>query len=435
MYSLRQTLLRNLGMAAVLLLALLLLILSVGIGSLTRDYVASRLQHDAEGLVAALEQDDNGLWFLPQERIPSIYQRARSGHYFEVVAGNTLLRSRSLFDTTTGFPAGAKRSDCLEMAGGFGDEEWLACRLEVKKRNQSVVVWVAEDIAPLLRARVRFLLFVALAVVVSIALLLVVQFQILQRGFASLDGVRESIRRMTLGGTDRPSAKLPREIQPLVEEINRLLVQLGQRVNRSRNALGNLAHELKKPLQRYRLWLEKLAPEQRREGELILSDLQALIERELRRARIVGAATPGRQTVLEEDLVPLVQMLGILHPAREVLVEKPDNLVLPHDRDDMLELLGNLLDNACHHASKTVWLTCKVEAAGWRLVVEDDGEGVAAAGLSQLAERGARLDESREGHGMGLSICKEIVAGYGGTLAFSSSAHGGLKVEVILPVL
>jgi len=68
-------------------------------------------------------------------------------------------------------------------------------------------------------------------------------------------------------------------------------------------------------------------------------------------------------------------------------------------------------------------------------VVEDDGEGVAAAGLSQLAERGACLDESREGHGMGLSICKEIVAGYGGTLAFSSSAHGGLKVEVILPVL
>lgn len=196
--------------------------------------------------------------------------------------------------------------------------------------------------------------------------------------------------------------------------------QLGQRVQRSRNALGNLAHEMKRPLQGLQSYLDSLAPDQRREGSKVLADLHHIIERELKRTKIVGLSTPGRFTVLNDDLPPLIQVMQRIYPERQIDSQFDKTLVMPFDRDDLLELLGNLLDNACKHAHRQIQLCIKqtnTSNQAYQINVSDDGEGVSDSDLAVITERGIRLDESIQGHGLGLSICKDIVESYQGNLA------------------
>lgn len=223
----------------------------------------------------------------------------------------------------------------------------------------------------------------------------------------------------------------------MIEEIERLINQLGQRVQRSRNALGNLAHEMKRPLQGLQSYLDNQAPEQRHEGRKVLVELHHIIERELKRTKIVGLSTVGRFTVLNDDLPPLIQVMQRIYPQRRISCHYDQDLVMPFDRDDLLELLGNLLDNACKHGHKHIELCIMQQSVpnpGYGIIVSDDGGGVSDAAMSIIVERGIRLDESIQGHGLGLSICKDIVDSYLGELHFNHAKQGGLEAKVFLPL-
>nr|WP_286184667.1 ATP-binding protein [Pantoea sp. Cy-639] len=111
----------------------------------------------------------------------------------------------------------------------------------------------------------------------------------------------------------------------------------------------------------------------------------------------------------------------------------PPGLLLPWDREDLLELLGNLLDNACKWADSEVRLGIAPTPEGYRLWVDDDGPGIPEAQRQQVLERGARLDEQVAGHGLGLGIARDIVEAWGGRLALLDSALGGLRVNIDLP--
>lgn len=437
MYSLKNRLHRNLLITVTLTMLLLLCLLYIGIQSLTKDYVITRLQHDAESVVTAMEVGVDGTWTLPKERMSTVYNRVHSGHYYIVVANGQRIRSRSLFDTEVELPTLlAGDNNCyLDEIYSNQDEQWLACLQQVTKKGQVITIWVAEDIAPLENTLWRFMVFALALVVAVIVLLVFMQYYILQRGFQQLELLQKSIKQMQLGTDDLDREKLPSEILPLVKEIDRLLKQLSQRVQRTRNALGNLAHELKRPLQRHQLQIETQHGELRKENESIQREIQSVIERELKRSRIVGIATPGRQTVIADDLSGLVNVLGNIYANITIKANYSDGLVLPHDRDDMLELLGNLLDNACKHADEKVEVKIEITNPGWKIIIEDDGKGVTADAIWHITDRGVRLDESVKGHGLGLSICKDIVESYGGGLGFETSELGGLKVLIFLPKL
>lgn len=151
---------------------------------------------------------------------------------------------------------------------------------------------------------------------------------------------------------------------------------------------------------------------------------------------MAGEARGGQRFEVESELPRLLGMFRHLHPDKTFThrVDCPSGAFLRADREDMYELFGNLLDNAAKWAESRIQVEVSRQDDRWHITVSDDGPGVPADSLQELAHRGTRLDESRDGHGLGLAIVREIVELYGGRLSFSRSPDlGGLAVEIQLP--
>lgn len=435
MPSLQKQLRRNMLLTLSVMLAAMLLLVDAGVRTMTHDYVMSHLKQDAESIIAALKQDADGEWRIDQLRLRAVYQRVKSGHYYRVVGENTHLRSRSLWDEEPPLPELATGAHA-ESRYATGDEYWLTWTQAVELQGEPLRVWVAEDISSLQQIRWRYSLWAGVLVLTFVLVLMLAQHWILKKGFRQLDSVRDAIKALHAGDFTVLGSRMPQEVQPLLQEIERLLQRLQQKVSRSRNALGDLAHEMKRPLQQLRLLSEALPAGDARALKQTLNQINQLVERELKRARIVGVSSPGRQTRVSEELPVLLELLQKIYPHCSLQAEYAPGLVLPQDRDDMLELLGNLLDNACKYGAGEVRLTLSENAAGVRIQVSDNGPGIPVEAREDMLRRGVRLDESGSGSGLGLSICHDIVRSYGGQLTFDTLPDGrGFRVTVTLPGL
>ncbi|BCQ63458.1 hypothetical protein PBOI14_52080 [Pseudomonas sp. Boi14] len=175
-------------------------------------------------------------------------------------------------------------------------------------------------------------------------------------------------------------------------------------------------------------------PEVRRMLQEQLEQVQQRLNRELNRARLAGDALPGVLFECDAELPGLLATLNMIHGQHlELSYQAPPGLRLPWDREDLLELLGNLLDNACKWADAQVRLSVEERPQGFCLAVDDDGPGIPEARRDEVFGRGTRLDEQTHGHGLGLGIVRDIVDACGGTLNLGESEWGGLRVEIELP--
>jgi signal transduction histidine kinase len=265
--------------------------------------------------------------------------------------------------------------------------------------------------------------------------------------FKHLDNSRQEIKQIETGDRQKLSENVPTEIYPLVKEFNHSLSSMQQRIERSRNALGNLAHALKTPLSLLMQNLEQAQePSQANNPKHLESALsqakkqaeriRQLTDRELKRARLAGLGNSAERFDAEQELATLINVLKQAHPNKQLEIScQIANEVKPFaDREDMIELLGNLLDNAFKWAEGHVICHITQHTNTINLCIEDDGKGITASALTQLTQRGIRLDESVEGHGLGLAICKDIVNIYNGKIHFEQSVTlGGLSVTVSLP--
>ncbi len=429
---------RRLGVGIGVSLALVLLAVWVAVGWSTRrlseDYVASRLEHDAESLLAALSVTPTPT--LNTDVVGAVYRRPYSGHYYTVAAGATTLRSRSLWDETLSLAA-AGEERITRMAGPQAQALLVYAR-RYTRDGVPVDIAVAEDLAPMERSIDQFQRVLGLIFVIAVALVLAGTRLGIRRGLAPLEQLRDDVARIERGEAAGLSAAAPAEVAPLVEAINHLLRLTAQRLARSRTALGDLAHALKTPLALILQTADEpantmTAPARARlrsEAERI----GALIERELGRARVAGAAGPGQRFRPAADVPALLEVIRGLYADRHLAIaQSVPARSYAVDREDMLELLGNLLDNAAKWARGRLQVTV-ADAADLRLCVEDDGPGCSGDELAQITGRGVRLDEAVPGSGLGLSIVRAIVDGYGGTLTLGrSEALGGLRVEVRFP--
>jgi signal transduction histidine kinase len=422
----------------VVLMLLMGWLIQAGMTQVSRDMMISRLEHDAEALLASLQIDPNGKPELQRVRLGNIYNQPFSGHYYTVAIAGKTLRSRSLWDQSLRLPQVKDDHAVIETVNGPDHQVLLQWTRRFERFAGPVVIAVAEDVTALQSAMRRFSLYFALAALVMLIILLIIQGVIVRRSMASLHEVRKEVKALSDGEINMLSGNVPSEIGPLVQEVNHLLQLLSQRLQRSRNAVGNLAHSLKHPLN----LLMQLAdnevvvqhPELLDEINRNTRQIRQVMERELKRARLSGGGMPGQRFAAEEEIPGLIEVLRKVyqHKKLDIQAEMAEGLEYAADRNDMLELLGNLMDNACKWANGQVRIKLWQDS-GLHIQIEDDGPGCNEEQMSRLMGRGVRIDEDTSGSGLGLAIVQEIVEIYQGTIHFSRSALGGLSVTVVLP--
>ena len=438
MRSLERRLVVGLAVALLALFGFLFWASVTAVRSLSEAYLLTRLEHDAEALVAAVDANPRGQLRLREGRITPIYQQPLSGHYFVLrLEDATTLRSRSLWDEVlpvTPLDVGAV---AVQQLTGPGDQQLLVRTAGYAKGGRRFTLLVAEDLAPMTQQIRRFRPLVFSLLALALLVIVLVQRYVLRRGFQALDQVRKEMQQVARGTRQQVGELGPSEIRPLTIEVNRLLEQLQRRLQRSRQALGNLAHALKSPLGLlvHDIGSLPMATVQRERLSERLARIGQLVERELKRAR--NASDGAGQRFMPAQHVPeLIEAVSQLYRERrlEIRMGSMPNLLLPLDYEDMLELLGNLLENACKWASRRVRIDITVNDS-FRLIVADDGPGVAEEARTGLLQRGSRLDEQESGHGLGLAIVKDMVDDYQGALELRRSADlGGLEVRVQLPL-
>jgi two-component system sensor histidine kinase PhoQ len=272
-------------------------------------------------------------------------------------------------------------------------------------------------------------------------LLLLTLAALLRWVLAPLRRMEREIRAVEEGRNDSLSRGYPRELSGVATNLNALLVGERKRVTRYRDTLGNLAHSLKTPLAVMRSSLPGGGADAPLGAEI--DRMRDIIEHQLKRAAASGGALLGQAPVEVAQVAAdlrgaLLRVYADKDLAIELAVAPTAQFV--GDRGDLVELLGNLLDNACKWCRSRVRLSAAADAAAGprerlSLVIEDDGPGISAEDRARVLRRGERADESVPGHGLGLAMVHDTVDLYGGRLAIDTSAMGGARFSLRLPGL
>jgi signal transduction histidine kinase len=445
--SLRQ----RLWIAAALSITLALSMAAVGLITLFERHVERRIGEELHAqlnqLAAAIAVGPEGAIALEREPTDPRFATPLSGLYWQIDAADQagLLRSRSLWDhqlevREDALPLGSVHAHIIEGP----DRQTLMVRerqvrLDANGRPIRLRLIVAIDRAELTAARDAFAADL-LPYLALIALVLVVATLIqVQTGLAPLDAVQRGVGAIRSGATRRLAETYPHEVMPLVGEVNALLGEREQALERARAWTADLAHGLKTPLGALVADAQRL----RDQGNPGLADdleqlacaMRRRVDRELVRARVRSGTpvSPARVDViatLQRVLRTLERTPDGARIAWHLSASGPIEVALL--ADDLLELLGNLLENAAKWAESEV----EIRIASGECVeiqIDDDGPGVPLEQMARLGERGLRLDERREGSGLGLAIVRDVTDAYGGLIQFAAAARGGLSVKVQLP--
>lgn len=408
---------------------------------LGEENLVEHMNHDSESIVNALVIGPDSRLKLDPNVIEPVYRRLHSGHYFRVIGTDGSIASASLGDQVFSVPQidAGRRTHRIYETGPRG-QPLLILIQRVQKQGSTVTVAVAEDLSPTLAKIAAVQQNYTLVSLLLLLLSLAIQWLILHTGFKPLLRIQTQLQDLENGKREQLDTPVPREVTALVDEINRLLSILQQRLQQSRNALGDLAHALKTPLTIVRQLAheEVLKHHQELRDALIkqTTHMQRLMDRVLKRARLAGHGPAMTKFDAQRELPDLLHVLKRMYQDKNLAIELnlPPLNALPVDREDMLELAGNLIDNACKWARARIKVSLEADRAV-RLKIEDDGPGVSAADLELLSKRGARLDESVNGYGLGLSIARYIAEQYGGRLQFGRSDQlGGFCVEAVLQI-
>jgi signal transduction histidine kinase len=377
--------------------------------------------------------------------------RVYSGHYWELAEPDgrgglkLLVRSNSLFDVELKPPpngtAQLRSGDRVYYNSVGPDMQPLHIALRaVKLKNypRLVLILTAEDRAGLDHDFRRFveLALIALALVGSTLVGgVILQVRV---GLQPLFRLQKEVADVRKGKADRVGADYPVELTPLASELNALLDHNQEVVERQRTHVGNLAHALKTPLSVMQAEAEQRPADPL--AEVVMR--QALTMREqvdhhLRRARAAARAQgTGERTEVAPVLDELSRTLERIFGERGVMIdwEAEDGLIFRGERQDLLELIGNVMENACKWCKRRVRAAAEPDGPGFlRVTVADDGPGLPENQREAVLRRGARLDENAPGSGLGLSIVEELAKAYGGAVSLGESAWGGLQVELRLP--
>jgi two-component system sensor histidine kinase PhoQ len=383
----------------------------------------SRLDVPGSGQYAAL-RDDNGklLWSSPSLAGTDLVLGTK------LPVGGVDFRYQVARDGTTI----AELSRGLQWAYGAG-------------LSKKLVFTAADSTASQVRERWLFRQRMAYTFGALDLVLLATMAWMMRRALAPVRRLEQEISALERGGASQLGEGYPRELAGVATGLNALLESERNRIRRYRDTLGNLAHSLKTPLAVIRASLGSAESEERRSAaaiQLEIDRIAQIVEHQLKRAAAGGGATLGQAPVpVLALLTDLRAALLKVHAGKDLRIDidaasEPGFL---GDSGDIMELLGNVVDNACKWCRSRVLVTARIDpdrALPRRLsiVVQDDGPGIPQELRARVIERGVRADEHVPGHGLGLAMVRETVALYGGQfLIDGSDALGGARVELRLP--
>ena len=467
--ALRASLRLRLLVGTLFWIAATVLVAGWGLSSLFRQHVSNQfnaeLRTHLDQLTAQLTLDAQG---QPQLALPLSdprLSRPYSGTYWQIDLVGTSngasaapepgqLRSRSLWDHVLAVPPDAPADGETHQHRVAGPQGKTLGMVERTVRIDDPTNGSARTLRLIAAADERFMeapvaslngtLWLALGVLAA-GLIVAALVQVLV-GLAPLRSLRSALGKVHSGETQQLEGSFPGEIMPLIHDFNTVLARNAEVVQRARTHAGNLAHALKTPLSVLANAADAAIAAPGKEAQA--SELARLVAEQVgiarkqvdyHLARAQAAATsrvPGAKTALQPVVEGLVRVMRRVHAERQLSITVaafPASLSFRGEAQDLQEMLGNLLDNACKWATQHVELSARTDASSLTIVIDDDGPGLAAEQRHAVIQRGVRADQQVPGSGLGLSIVDDLARLYGGQLALGESPLGGLRAALTLP--
>ncbi len=409
-------------------------------GQVTRTFDA-QLGNLLNGMIASAEVGQDGEVFLNRPLGDQRLLEPNSGLYWQIRGqGHDDFPSRSLWDRSLDVRAGhTDKAPHAYDSSQFPSEQLRVIERSIQLPGSDTVWWftVAEKRAELDEqiGRVRRILVRSFAVL-GLGLLVMAMLQT-WLGLGPLRGVQLAIQKMRSSGANRVTEPLPLEVQPLVVELNGLLAHTERQAEEARTHAGNLAHALKTPLtvvmNAATARAEDLPDTVIREAAV----MRRQVDHHLARARAVGRRAVGQaRASVGESVEAVLRAVTVLYDKARFDLDGNRTALVAIERQDLDEILGNLIENAAKYGGGSVFVTLDPTAEpDWCEVwVEDDGLGIPEEERTRIFDRGARLDTGKPGTGLGLAIVRDVAEIYGGGVTLDESEDlGGLLVKLRLP--
>jgi signal transduction histidine kinase len=409
-------------------------------GQVTRNFDA-QLGNLLNGMIASAEVGQDGEVFLNRPLGDQRLLEPNSGLYWQIRGeGHDDFPSRSLWDRSIDVRAGHTDNEPHAYdSSQFQNEPLRVIERSIRLPGSDTLWWftVAEKRAELDEqiGRVRRILVRSFAVL-GLGLLVMAMLQT-WLGLGPLRGVRRAIQKMRSSGANRVTEPLPLEVQPLVEELNGLLAHSERQAEEARTHAGNLAHALKTPLtvvmNAATARADDLPDTVIREAAV----MRRQVDHHLARARAVGRRAVGQaRASVGESVEAVLRAVTVLYEKARFDLDGNRAAFVAIERQDLDEILGNLIENAAKYGGGSVFVTLDPtgEPDWCEIWVEDDGLGIPAEERTRIFDRGARLDTGKPGTGLGLAIVRDVAEIYGGNVTLEESEDlGGLLVKLRLP--
>jgi signal transduction histidine kinase len=309
------------------------------------------------------------------------------------------------------------------------------------------VVWVVGLLAVALVVGMTYMtfhprsaLFIHYSFLVVFGVVLVTAgVSVIRRGLSPFVVLRDRLEDVRAGRASRVEGEYPTEVEPLVEGLNLLLADRERRVAQAVAKAGDLAHGLKTPLAILMQEIDRASAAGQVEFAATLREqverMRRQIDSNLAQARATAGGTMGARASVRDAADALVRAMRRLYVERNlsVAVDVAAELVVRVPREDLEELLGNLIDNACKWSRTQVAVSAHAEDHSIVIDVDDDGAGLDEGMRERVLQRGVRADETAPGSGLGLAIVRDLAQAYGGSVALARSPAGGLRARLTLP--
>ncbi len=454
----RNSLSRRLFISSAVWTLIVLPVAGVILVSLYHDAVEAnfdiRLNQYMENLIADTSPD-SGVDIVPPSALGEpLFSIPSSGWYWEIKSpddASLTFKSVSLVSETLTLPSEAgigpdeTESRRAYLLGPLDQPiRVLEREIAISQGNQQrrYIYAVAGDAVEIDDIVADFTAMLTIAFSVLGAGLLIATFFQVRYGLRPLRDIGNELAAIRSGEASKLEGDPPEEIQPLQEELNALIQSNQAIIERARTHVGNLAHALKTPL-------SVITNEARERGDPFAEKIagQAELMREyithhLSRAQVAARVSiVGGVTDVNETVTSLTNALTRIYSERNLRfeVECPQDAKFRGEKQDLQEMVGNLLDNACKWAEEKIYIQVKVEnskQAGGRTLtvfVDDDGPGLTQSELEAVVKRGKRLDETKPGSGLGLSIVADLSGMYNGSFALQQAPTGGVRAKLLLP--